>query len=415
MKNNNLIDRYGQQTITALFAVAVFCIWQMRLPFLMLAREQSQLFLWNTDYFTERLIVPGGFAQYLSEFIVQFFINPIYGALWYVVLLVVAQMLTWNLFPKEKISDKSKGFQWCMFLVSFIPSLVLWYLACQVDVMMTLVVAIILVLLMMNILPSKPKKVLIASVIMVPVGYWIAGPVVVLFPIYLAISLWRNYNKLTVVSSAFGLLVLLALCIVGSSWIAPYSLKKLALGVDYTSEAYMVGTYEEMECDMYVRSGQWQKVLTHCEKNTINSLAIQNAVMLAKFKLQEMEPSELRSSLSFEKQSMKNQATAFLQSEVTLQIGMINISQRAAFEAMEAARNCSKSGRALYRLALTNLVTGQYDVALKYISILEHTLFYRSRVQEMKELALHPQKLKNVPYFRVLMDIHNKTTDHFFF
>ena len=58
MKNNNLIDRYGQQTITALFAVAVFCIWQMRLPFLMLAREQSQLFLWNTDYFTERVIVP---------------------------------------------------------------------------------------------------------------------------------------------------------------------------------------------------------------------------------------------------------------------------------------------------------------------------------------------------------------------
>jgi hypothetical protein len=36
-------------------------------------------------------------------------------------------------------------------------------------------------------------------------------------------------------------------------------------------------------------------------------------------------------------------------------------------------------------------------------------------VQEMKELALHPHRLKNVPYFRVLMDIHNKTTDHFFF
>ena len=177
----------------------------------------------------------------------------------------------------------------------------------------------------------------------------------------------------------------------------------------------MVGTYEEMECDMYVRSAQWQNVLTHCEKNAFNSLAIQNAVMLAKFKLQEMGPSELRSSLSFEKQSMKNQATAFLQSEVTLQIGMINISQRAAFEAMETARNCNKSGRALYRLALTNLVTGQYDVALKYISVLEHTLFYRSRVQEMKELALHPQKLKNVPYFRALMDIHKNTTDHFFF
>ncbi len=372
MKNNNLIDRYGQQTLTVLFAVAVFFIWQMRLPFLMLAREQSQLFLWNGEYFMERLLVPGGFAQYLSEFIVQFFINPVYGAVWYVVLLVGAQLLTWNLFPKEKIAHKGRLYQWMLFLLSFVPSLILWYLACRVDV-------------------------------------------VVLLPIYLLRYYWSDSSKLTVFSSVLGLLVWLSFCIVGSSWIAPYSLKKLVLGVDYTTEAYMVGSYEEMECDMYVRSSQWQKVLTHCEKNAYNSLAIQNAVMLAKFKLQEIDNAELSSSLSFEKQSMKNQATAFLQSEVTLQIGMINISQRAAFEAMEAARNCNKSGRALYRLVLTNLITGQYDVALKYISILEHTLFYRSRVQEMKELALHPHRLKNVPYFRVLMDIHNKTTDHFFF
>jgi hypothetical protein len=415
MKNNNLIDRYGQQTLTVLFAVAVFFIWQMRLPFLMLAREQSQLFLWNVDYFMERLLVPGGFAQYLSEFIVQFFINPVYGAVWYVVLLVGAQMLTWNLFPHEKIAHKGRIYQWIFFLLSFVPSLILWYLACRVDVMMTLIVAVILVLLMMNILPSKSKTALMASVVMIPLGYWLVGSVVVLLPIYLLRYYWSDSSKLTISSSVLGLLVLLAFCIVGSSWIAPYSLKKLVLGVDYTTEAYMVGTYEEMECDMYVRSGQWQKVLTHCEKNAYNSLAIQNAVILAKFKLQEIDNADLSSSLSFEKQSMKNQATAFLQSEVTLQIGMINISQRAAFEAMEAARNCNKSGRALYRLALTNLVTGQYDVALKYISILEHTLFYRSRVQEMKELALHPQRLKNVPYFRVLMDIHNKTTDHFFF
>ena len=415
MKNNNLIDRYGQQTLTVLFAVAVFFIWQMRLPFLMLAREQSQLFLWNGDYFMERLLVPGGFAQYLSEFIVQFFINPVYGAVWYVVLLVGAQLLTWNLFPKEKIAHKGRLYQWMLFLLSFVPSLILWYLACRVDVMMTLVVAVILVLALMNILPSKPKSALKVSVVILPLGYWLVGSIVVLLPIYLLRYYWSDSSKLSVFSSVLGLLVWLSFCIVGSSWIVPYSLKKLVLGVDYTTEAYMVGTYEEMECDMYVRSSQWQKVLTHCEKNAYNSLAIQNAVMLAKFKLQEIDNAELSSSLSFEKQSMKNQATAFLQSEVTLQIGMINISQRAAFEAMEAARNCNKSGRALYRLVLTNLITGQYDVALKYISILEHTLFYRSRVQEMKELALHPHRLKNVPYFRVLMDIHNKTTDHFFF
>lgn len=201
MKNNNLIDRYGQQTLTVLFAVAVFFIWQMRLPFLMLAREQSQLFLWNGEYFMERLLVPGGFAQYLSEFIVQFFINPVYGAVWYVVLLVGAQLLTWNLFPKEKIAHKGRLYQWMLFLLSFVPSLILWYLACRVDVMMTLVVAVILVLALMNILPSKPKSALKVSVVILPLGYWIVGSIVVLLPIYLLRYYWSDSSKLTVFSS----------------------------------------------------------------------------------------------------------------------------------------------------------------------------------------------------------------------
>ena len=50
MKAKTIIETYGRWILTAVFAVAVFCFWMLKLPFLMSAREQMQLFLWNTDY-----------------------------------------------------------------------------------------------------------------------------------------------------------------------------------------------------------------------------------------------------------------------------------------------------------------------------------------------------------------------------
>lgn len=59
----------------------------------------TQLFLWTGDYFTERIAVPGGLAQYLGEMIAQFFINTVNGAIAYAIIFVVAQYLSgrWTL------------------------------------------------------------------------------------------------------------------------------------------------------------------------------------------------------------------------------------------------------------------------------------------------------------------------------
>ena len=67
---------------------------------------------------------------------------------------------------------------------------------------------------------------------------------------------------------------------------------------------------------------------------------------------------------------------------------MINDAQRFAFEAMEAIPNFRKSGRCLKRLAETNLINGQYEVAAKYLRILSKTLFYKDWAKKHDDLSI---------------------------
>jgi len=82
---------------------------------------------------------------------------------------------------------------------------------------------------------------------------------------------------------------------------------------------------------------------------------------------------------------------------------------------MESIPSHNKSGRALSRLVETSLITGQYEVALKYISILEDTSLYRTWARKMKPLAEHPQLIRQHPVYRRLQEIYQQTDDTFFY
>ena len=63
--------------------------------------------------------------------------------------------------------------------------------------------------------------------------------------------------------------------------------------------------------------------------------------------------------------------------EAFYQLGMITVAQRTVFEAQEAILDFQKSARCYQRLAQTNLILGSYEVARKYLTTLQKTLFYR--------------------------------------
>ena len=383
--------------IIAVFAVAIFCFWGYIRPAQVVGREAFQLFLYNGDYLQDRLSVPGGMARYVGEFIVQFFRFVTLGAFLSALLLVAIQWLSWVLLYRclSLVSEK------ILFPISFVPSIALWYLLCDLDTSMTLPVAVLLTMLLM---------------LLVPIGYWIAGPVVLLLSLYHLRWLRGGQSKLLVVSEMAALALLLVASVVVSSRFVPYSLQNLAKGVDYQMiQPDKAGTYEELTYDYLLQLKDWDGIIKKSYNEEPKSLACRNVVRMAKYYRGQIGADELKENLLHTDKVLTSGSAAMMMSDVYLHMGFINISQRAAFEVMESSPNFNKSAREMSRLVETNLITGQYEVALKYIALLEETLFYRNWARQMRELATHPETIKDTSFYGELQKVYGQTVDVFFF
>ena len=83
-------SKYWKIGATVIFGLVVYCFWRYRYPFALTYQEQFQLFLFDNDYFIERIGEPGGLARYIGEFLTQFYNSPTLGA----AILAVALMLS---------------------------------------------------------------------------------------------------------------------------------------------------------------------------------------------------------------------------------------------------------------------------------------------------------------------------------
>ena len=403
---------HWQQLATVVFALASYGFWNYVRPELVTAREAFQLFLWNGDYFANRMAVPGGFARYIGEFLVQFFKSVSVGAVIFALLLSLVQYLSWLLFRRCWSSFSPK----VLFMLSFLPAIILGVLLCDVDVTMTLLVSVLLLLFIMVHLPERRLPALICSLFMIPVGYWLLGPVVLFLVLWHLCWLRVKGSRLAVVGGVLALGLLLTASVLVASRFVPYSVGDLAKGVDYMMiERGKSGTSEELLYDYLQRQRAWENIVLRSIEDEPQSLACKNIALLAKFYTNHATADELKQSLLHPDKVLTSGAAAMMMSDLYLHMGFVNMSQRAAFEAMESICNYNKSARELVRLTETNLITGQYEVAEKYLSILEETLFYRHWAKRMKVYVLHPEQIKDSPLYSPLQQIFSETSDVFFF
>lgn len=204
-------------------------------------------------------------------------------------------------------------------------------------------------------------------------------------------------------------------CVLGSSWVAPYPLRQLARGVDYYWEEKNIGDNGLLVCDYLLRQGKWEEIIQETHRHPRQLVAIQQVVALAQYYQQQLPQRELYWTLAHTQNALKDEITAFMMSDVYLQVGMVNMSQRSAFEAMEAIPNHNKSGRALKRLVETSLITKQYALALKYISLLEQTLLYREWAKDKRTLAEHPERIAKHPFYGKMQEVFASTDEMFFY
>ena len=158
------------------------------------------------------------------------------------------------------------------------------------------------------------------------------------------------------------------------------------------------GTLEELEYDYLLRLGKWEGIVAKNQQSKTMILSCQNAVRIALWKTGRLAPEYLQNCLLNPKEVLSSRASAYMMSDIYMMLGQVGMAQRAAFEAMESIEDYDKSGRSLMRLTETSLITGRTEVALKYISLLEHTLFYRSWAKKMRLLAEHPELMKGTAY-----------------
>ena len=412
MMLKNVVSNYWQQILLLLTLIGVFCFWYFCFPYVLVMRESMQLFLWNSQYFMERVAVPGGLAQYIGEFLAQYFMNPMSGAAIYAVLFVVEQWLSAQLLQRAFPTLKNVY----RFVLSLMVPLALVRLAMIPEVPLTPTIAVILVMAVMVLMPSNKKLRVITSCMMIPVMYWLVGPAAILL-VFCCI----RWVPLTA--------TLFAACLLGSSWVTPYPLQRIARGVDYYwGTERNIGSYEQMECDMLMRLGAWSDMI---EKYRYpNSVTVASAVKVASYETGQMDRTELFASMVVPEElqtpaifssnglhmrvNFEGLVSAFMLSDIAMLMNMPTVAQRSAFEAMEFIPNYNKSGRALKRLVETNLITGNYRVALKYLDILEETANYSQWAQEMRPLAEHPERLQQHPFFQKAQESFQKAEDMFF-
>ena len=403
---------------TVLLGAAVFAYWYVLKPHLIIERELLQMFRFSADYFAGRIVMPAGLARYVADFLSQFFISVSFGALVMALLSMLAQGLSWLLLRRLRpsVTQQDGSSKRLLCALSFVPPLVFVFLMSDLRVQLTLYVAFLMVVGALVSLPSSsPKRAFLLSALLVVAGYWFAGPIVLLAVFLTPFILTSHHSPLTSpLSLLISQIALFVVCIVFSLRMVPYPLRIVATGIDYVWPDSQIGTDEEMRYDLLIRQARWNRILQHARQQPPRSAACQHVAQLAAWYQHLIDQHQLAASFGNVRESINSSVSAGLVSDFCMHLAMINIAQRAAFELNESAANYNKSARATKRLAETALCTGQYEVALKYASLLSQTLFYRRWAQEIQTLATHPAAIARHPRYGMLQKVHASLHDQIF-
>lgn len=187
----------------------------------------------------------------------------------------------------------------------------------------------------------------------------------------------------------------------------------VALGCS-SSSARLDGTDEERAYDALQLKGKWKQIVEKNAELPTRSLACHKVVRLAQFRLGLTGQDAVLECLADSHDVLSSELAAMMMSDVYIQLGMVMMAQRAAFEAMVKHADVADCERPLRRLTETALITGQYELALKYIAIVEKNFSSDDWVQTMRSLARHPEQIDQHATYSKLRENYEKMQDQFF-
>ena len=115
----NILHKSWKYLLSLCLGGAAFFFWTNCYPAHLAYQEQFQLFQSDATYWWERVCIPGGVADYLAEFLTQFYYYTWAGALIIALLYISMQAMTWLAARKLKAPASS-------YPLSFFLPLLLW-------------------------------------------------------------------------------------------------------------------------------------------------------------------------------------------------------------------------------------------------------------------------------------------------
>ncbi len=463
--------------LSLLFGVAVVIFWAV--PFVggLCFQEQYQMFLFDTGYFLERIVLPGGLADYISEFLVQFYYMPVLGGAIIALLLMGIQTAVWGLMKQYGARHDFPGY-----LLSFLPSIALWCAMGDQNVLLSFVVALFGALVIgwiHNRFHNRLVKV-VFELVSTALVYWLLGPVVFLYAVLMIGDTLKNAKQKGNVFSGIGysvcILVLTIAWILLTTQTLQYPLYRIFAGLNYyrypgaisplpfvvmvwavvipflgmipchrkslqklqQSKVVIVlsyvlvivaswfgiktsfdeMTYELIDYDFLVRTEQWDKIIEKAEKKPATTPLGVSCVNLA------LSQKGMLADRLFEFYQnggeglfptfTRDMISPVSTAEIFFRLGMVNDAERYMFEAQEAIPNYRKSARLTRRIIECDIINGNYKVAAKLLRRLQKTLFYSNWANQTMALLGNEKAINRHPIYGKLRKYREKKQDFLF-
>lgn len=473
----NLMIKTWKPLLSLLFGVAVVIFWAV--PFVggLCFQEQYQMFLFDTGYFLERIVLPGGLADYISEFLVQFYYMPVLGGAIIALLLMGIQAAVWGLMKQYGARHDFPGY-----LLSFLPSIALWCAMGDQNVLLSFVVALFGALVIgwiHNRFHNRLVKV-VFELVSTALVYWFLGPVVFLYAALMIGDTLKNAKQKGNVFSGIGysvcILVLTIAWILLTTQTLQYPLYRIFAGLNYyrypgaisplpfvvmvwavvipflgmipcrqkslqklqQSKVVIVlsyvlvivaswfgikasfdeMTYELIDYDFLVRTEQWDKIIEKAEKKPATTPLSVSCVNLA------LSQKGMLADRLFEFYQnggeglfptfTRDMISPVSTAEIFFRLGMVNDAERYMFEAQEAIPNYRKSARLTRRIIECEIINGNYKVAAKLLRRLQKTLFYSNWANQTMALLGNEKAINRHPVYGKLRKYREKKQDFLF-
>ena len=473
----NLMIKTWKPLLSLLFGVAVVIFWAV--PFVggLCFQEQYQMFLFDTGYFLERIVLPGGLADYISEFLVQFYYMPVLGGAIIALLLMGIQATVWGLMKQYGARHDFPGY-----LLSFLPSIALWCAMGDQNVLLSFVVALFGALVIgwiHNRFHNRLVKV-VFELVSTALVYWFLGPVVFLYAALMIGDTLKNAKQKGNVFSGIGysavILILTVAWILLTTQTLQYPLYRIFAGLNYyrypgavsplpfvvmvwavvipflgmipcrqkslqklQQSKVVMGlsyilvivaswfgikasfdemTYDLIDYDFLVRTEQWDKIIEKAEKKPATTPLSVSCVNLA------LSQKGVLADRLFEFYQnggeglfptfTRDMISPVSTAEIFFRLGMVNDAERYMFEAQEAIPNYRKSARLTRRIIECEIINGNYQVAAKLLRRLQKTLFYSNWANQTMALLGNEKAINRHPVYGKLRKYREKKQDFLF-